>query len=120
MNRDGKLDLVVLENPNNTPTLKIYISTGTYFLPPVGRTLEGLIYLTEELAQANLPFPAKIFNDADGDGYPDLYVFDGSKVRIFGWEPSTLNFHLITQLDSNSFWNALDINGDGRGCWRSF
>ena len=123
-NKDGLLDLYLLNHPPNTGNFSPFMGTDMklpeYNLQLFENTGDNFINVTEKAGLDRSGFPnAAVVGDFNKDGWPDLYVandFDAPDFLYYNNKNGTFSYKTEMSLRHTSFYSmgvdAADINND--------
>ena len=123
-NKDGLLDLYLLNHPPNTGNFSPFMGTDMklpeYNLQLFENTGDNFINVTEKAGLDRSGFPnAAVVGDFNKDGWPDLYVandFDAPDFLYYNNKDGTFSYKTEMSLRHTSFYSmgvdAADINND--------
>ena len=123
-NKDGLLDLYLLNHPPNTGNFSPFMGTDMklpeYNLQLFENTGDNFINVTEKAGLDRSGFPnAVVVGDFNKDGWPDLYVandFDAPDFLYYNNQDGTFSYKTEMSLRHTSFYSmgvdAADINND--------
>lgn len=105
-NGDGLLDFITYEND----TLKIYWNQfDSFSLVPTAVSIPGLTFNNEPNKSKSYRFA-----DINGDGYDDFIAGDGSSIRIFLSNGTTIISSPTKSITASDEFDLVDLNADGR------